>query len=75
MDIVDNILCIIAGFILLVAICNIVSWQFTVVVMFFWLCFKVELVYGNQKKITNNQKTISENQVNLEKLLNKVKYY
>jgi hypothetical protein len=69
MDIVDNILCIIAGFILLVAICNIVSWQFTVVVMFFWLCFKVELVYGNQKKITNNQKTISENQVNLEKTI------
>lgn len=64
MDIADNLLCLIAGFILLVAIYHIVSWEFTVIVMFFWLCYKIELVVENQKIITTNQS-------NLEKLIKK----
>lgn len=64
MEITGNILCLIAGFILLVAIYHIVSWEFTVVVMFFWICYKIEIVVENQKIITTNQS-------NLEKLIRK----
>ena len=71
MDIADCGLCAIGGFLLLCVICLITSWELTVMVMFFWLCFKIELAYENQKKITYNQKNISENQVNLEKLIKK----
>ena len=64
MDVADYLLCLITGFILICIIRLFTTWEFTVVVMFFWLCLKIELVYDNQK-------TISENQVNLEKLIKK----
>ena len=40
------------------------SWECTVVVMFFWLCY----VLGN---LLSNQKIITVNQQNLEKLIRK----
>lgn len=64
MDIADYMLCIISGFILLCLIRLLTTWEFTAIVMFFWLCYKLELVYQNQKIITTNQS-------NLEKLIKK----
>ena len=64
MDIKDSLLFFTAGLILLTTIYQIVSWKFTVVVMFFWLCYKFDVVYQNQKIITTNQS-------NLEKLIRK----
>lgn len=71
MDIADCGLCAIGGFLILCVICLIISWELTIVVMFFWLCFKIELAYENQKKITKNQKTIIDNQVIIEKIIRK----
>ena len=64
MGIADSILCGIGGFLLLAVICCITTWEFTLVVMFFWLCYKIDVVYQNQKIITTNQS-------NLEKLIKK----
>ena len=64
MDIGECMICLGIGFILLSIIRIIFTWEFVVVVMFFWLCYKIEVVYQNQKIITNNQH-------NLEKLIKK----
>ena len=69
MEITSSLLCLIAGFILLAVIYHITSWELTVVVMFFWLCYKIEIVVENQKIITNNQKTNANNQIEMDKLL------
>lgn len=61
MDIADNMLCVFGGFILLIAIHKIISWEFTVVVMFFWICYKIEIVVFNQKIITTNQYNLEKN--------------
>lgn len=55
---------LIIGFILICLIQIVTTWEFCFVIMFFWLCYKIEVVYQNQKIITINQS-------NLEKLIRK----
>lgn len=62
MDIADYLLCLIIGFLLLCIIRSFFTWESTVVVMFFWLCYKFEIIVKNQMIITTNQN-------NLEKLI------
>lgn len=64
MNMTSCLVCLTIGFLLLCLVRLISTWEFTVVVMFFWLCYKIEIVYRNQKIITINQS-------NLEKLIKK----
>lgn len=64
MNTAECIVCLIIGFILLSLIRLFCTWECVVVIMFFWLCYKIEVVYQNQKIITTNQS-------NLEKLIKK----
>lgn len=61
-DITEHFLCIIAGFILLCLVYQLTTWELTVIVMFFWLCYKIDNAYYNQRKIIENQRIIVTNQ-------------
>ena len=61
-DIIEHFLCIIAGFILLCLVYQLTTWELTAIVMFFWLCYKIDIVYYNQRKIVENQRIIVTNQ-------------
>lgn len=73
MSILEHLISIAIGSGLLCLIYVITSWELTVVTMFFWLCFILNILSHNQHIITTNQQTIMENQVKLEKLIKEMK--
>ena len=57
-DIYFHIRWLIIGFIILIVISSLISWEIAVIVMFFWLCIKTNIICSNQEIITDNQREL-----------------